>query len=48
MLALPVDEEVRKSYAAVQQWLIETSDPLFLPWPLEDKVKGAQAFFERA
>jgi len=22
--------------------------PRFLPWRLEDKVKGAQAFFERA
>jgi hypothetical protein len=46
--AVPVDEEMRKSYAAVQQWPIESSYPLFLPWTLEDKVKGAQAFFERA
>ncbi|HZM09722.1 MAG TPA: hypothetical protein VFC15_05870, partial [Candidatus Limnocylindrales bacterium] len=48
--ALPVDEETRKSYAALQQWLIESSVPLFLflPWTLEDEVEGAQAFFERA
>jgi hypothetical protein len=46
--ALPVDEKIRKSYAAVQQWPIETFEPLFLPWPLEDKVKGAQAIVERA
>jgi len=28
--------------------MIESSDPLFLLWLLEDKVKGAQAFVERA